>query len=1216
MNKFFRFRNTNNYVNLTESSSYLDQDSPGPPNRYDFFKLFRYTTWFDWILVIIGSIASIINGALIPICLPFASESIDRYWNSDGFFEVIRSEPFLKKVAMVGSLISLLNLVCWMVFGERQRVQVQKRYMKTLLSQDISFLESIDLENEMKEAQKGFDEIQNDVGERIEIFLFHASMCTTAIVISIMQGWQLALVLAGFCCCFLWSFKRFDNFQKERNGVRETVYRQAGGIAKETLNNMKAVFMLGDQKKKKRRYEAALEDNASTLVKLSKKVNVVSSLIFVSSCLMMTLSFLLGFVFVNRKVTNHFSNGPYTENNVMNVFFGIGMIGYSFLRISFVEFCFREGKSSKDKVFKLLERKDHRRIGFRGIIFPQIEGKIEFRHVSVTESEKHILDDVNFKIKAKEKIAFVGEPDSGRATCLYLIERFCDLEDQEHGSILIDGHEIKDIDLKCLRENISFLGKDSGLFETKTIKENLLMGKENATSEEIWTALEGACVAEFIDALPLKMNTLIGGSTLTKGQKHALAIARIILKNPKILLIDEVMIASFNEQDNEVEMIRRALDAACKGRTTVIIACTLESMVKADRVIMFEKGRVIEEGKHQELVEKQGKYYTLQLKAEILKNEVLVENIVKSNESESKGALGDLGRKLSKHMTGEETRSLSEDCFCGYIMAGIVLTSTSFLFARWLGFALVDYENENLLKKTSYICFLLFIFILSSGLLKSILFSKISLMTENTNRAFQVRLFEKYLKMPPSWFKHPENNPEALESKLSDAPSITPFLSLDESSTPWNWSFVTFIICLFIGNTWRDIKFILLCLGFTVVLEALKYCAWFVWVVMRKFDKKTDVLAHEITSNIWSVLSLGIQEKFEAIYYKKLKGRLMKRVVGGILSIVLIWMIWSSFIHDDPDQEKDTYRDYYHNENTIENKLQSLFCIVFFFYYAIIGDFLSSVSENFGINLDYRAKLSNILKIFDTKSSIDADESSQESKPEIKGKIEFVNVSFKYPDSEKLTLENFSFELNLPSKIAFISSREKEKIAILELLQRYYDPDSGDILVDGVNIKLIDVKYLRSCFGTDDPVLFDGSIKDNIKIGKENATEEEIKDVAEKAGVLNLIENNDEILVDSKRNQLSKIEKQRVAIARMILKDPPILIMEDNQDEELLGDSLKDLMEGRKALIVVSNKIAAVKKCDEILVFDEGKLIEKGSYDVLKGQQGFLYKLEKASFLT
>ena len=274
--------------------------------------------------------------------------------------------------------------------------------------------------------------------------------------------------------------------------------------------------------------------------------------------------------------------------------------------ISKASFTIKKGNAAAERILAILETEDPLQDSQNATYKADFTSEIEFKNVSFRYEDDFVLKDFSLKVPKGTSVALVGQSGSGKSTLANLITRFYDVNE---GNISIDGNDVKNISKKSLLGLMGIVTQDSILFND-TVSENIKLGKQDATEEEIRNASEIANAHEFINELPKQYETNIGdgGNKLSGGQKQRISIARAVLKNPPIMILDEATSALDTESE---QLVQTALEKMMKNRTSLVIAHRLSTIQKADNIVVLRKGTIIEQGKHEELLAKKGEYFKL-----------------------------------------------------------------------------------------------------------------------------------------------------------------------------------------------------------------------------------------------------------------------------------------------------------------------------------------------------------------------------------------------------------------------------------------------------------------------------------------------------------------------------------------------------------------------------------------------------------------------------
>ena len=274
--------------------------------------------------------------------------------------------------------------------------------------------------------------------------------------------------------------------------------------------------------------------------------------------------------------------------------------------ISKASYSVKNGLAAAQRVFEVLEVENNITNAPNAIVKEKFEGEIKLNNINFKYEDENVLQNFSLEIKKGETVALVGQSGSGKSTIANLLARFYDVQE---GEITLDGINIKQIDIFSLRDKIGLVTQDSILFND-TIKNNILLGKENATDQEIVEALKVANAYEFVKDLPNGINTSIGdsGNRLSGGQKQRLSIARAVLKNPPIMILDEATSALDTESE---KLVQDAIENMMKNRTSIVIAHRLSTIQKANKIVVMQKGTIAEQGNHETLMALNGIYSRL-----------------------------------------------------------------------------------------------------------------------------------------------------------------------------------------------------------------------------------------------------------------------------------------------------------------------------------------------------------------------------------------------------------------------------------------------------------------------------------------------------------------------------------------------------------------------------------------------------------------------------
>ncbi|KAF5197341.1 Abc transporter b family member [Thalictrum thalictroides] len=539
------------------------------------FMLFSFPDTTDIFLMIVGASAALLNGLSIPLTTYLFGQLVDAFGRTADsnslVHQVSKLSLSLVYLGIGTALATLFQMACWMVTGERQSARIKNMYLKAVLRQDITFF---DMETNMGEVVGRMSGdivlIQDAMGEKVGKYIQLISSFIGGFVVALIRGWLLVVVMVSIVPLIVLAGAAMSMVVNKMATKEQEAYSEAAVLVESTISSIKMVASFTGEKEAINRYNSSLDHSCKSTIHEGLAAGLGMGMV----TLVIFCSYGLAAWFGSQMIIKK----GYTGGDVVNIMFAVVNCSMSLGQISPCVKAFASGKAAAFNMFQTINRKpDIVSFDTTGRKLDDIFGDVELKDVFFrypTRPHEQIFAGFSLSIPHGTTAALVGESGSGKSTVISLIERFYD---PQAGEVLIDGINLKEFQLRWIREKIGLVSQEPVLFAS-SIKDNIGYGKDNPTTEEIIAATELANAAMFIDKLPQGLETMVGdyGTQLSGGQKQRIAIARAILRNPRILLLDEATSALDAESERTVQ---ESLEKIMTNRTTVIVAHRLSTMV-------------------------------------------------------------------------------------------------------------------------------------------------------------------------------------------------------------------------------------------------------------------------------------------------------------------------------------------------------------------------------------------------------------------------------------------------------------------------------------------------------------------------------------------------------------------------------------------------------------------------------------------------------------
>jgi ATP-binding cassette subfamily C protein CydCD len=825
-------------------------------------------------------------------------------------------------------------------------------------------------------------------------------------------------------------------------------------------------------------------------------------------------------------------------------------------------------------------------------------------------------DGLSFEVKAGERIGVVGTSGAGKSTVARLLLRFYD---PERGRVMIGGHDIRDLTLDQLRGLIAVVSQDTYLFHG-TVEQNLRMGKPDATPAELQAAARAANAEEFIVRLPQGYDTVVGerGVRLSGGQRQRVAIARALLRDAPILILDEALSAVDAESE---AVIQEALDRLMEGRTTLIFAHRLSSVIGADRILVLDGGRIVESGSHAELMVRAGTYHRL-MAAQAQDGAGRAEPLVPLDTVAGPAVAED---ESSASADFEPTDAILRAQGLGWgqlirVLLGMVAGYRARLITTFvlgvtrvialIGVGVLSALIVRAVKNGAPFGGLLIALALAAPLAGVLHWLESWLAHDMAYRLLadmRLDMFRKLDALAPAYLTRRRTG-DLVGVATHDVELIEYFFA--HTITP---AFVAVLVPV-------GVLVVLAGFGWPLALALLPFLAWAALtpVLGRSRIDRLGSRAREVSGDLTAHAVDSVQGLGEIVAFRQVRAR-GEEFAAKAREYFRVRM---PFLHD----------------LTLQTSLQEIATGIGGLAVVVVGAALAAGGRldaailplltllamsafipvweiaQVGRQLADTLGAARRVHAVHAERVLVADGAGVDAAMPGGSALEMSQVTFTYPGRRRPALTEVSFTVPRGSTVALVGPSGAGKTTIASLFLRFWDPDVGSVRLDGHDLREFGLDELRRrvALVAQDTYLFNDTLRNNILLARPEASEAEVTAAVEQAALTDFmasLPDGLDTIVGERGAQLSGGQRQRVAIARAFLKDAPVLILDeatshlDAVSEQAVRGAL-DLLARNRTTLVIAHRLSTVRNADRIIVLEDGQVAEIGAHRDLLAKGG------------